>query len=127
MATRFVKSEHCPTCSSCDRWYSTIDGVWVCPHCSPRSDQPNPKETEPLLVERESKYGDYTELARITRVLRATLYTGPSWDGAMSVHQDALHMIVVKLARIVNGDPDHEDHWRDIAGYATLAADRCKK
>ncbi len=33
-------------------------------------------------------------------------------------------MIAHKLARICNGDPDYGDSWRDIAGYATLVADR---
>jgi hypothetical protein len=33
-------------------------------------------------------------------------------------------MIVHKIGRIVNGDPDVTDHWVDIAGYATLIADR---
>ena len=33
-------------------------------------------------------------------------------------------MIVHKLARIVNGNPDKVDSWVDIAGYATLVAER---
>ena len=37
---------------------------------------------------------------------------------------EALEMIVHKIGRIVNGDPDVVDHWVDIAGYATLIADR---
>jgi len=44
------------------------------------------------------------------------------------VDQDeALDMIAHKIGRIVNGDPDYEDSWRDIAGYATLVADRLLK
>lgn len=39
----------------------------------------------------------------------------------------ALDMIAVKLARIVAGDNHHEDHWRDIAGYASLVADRLER
>ena len=35
---------------------------------------------------------------------------------------EALEMICHKIARIVAGDPDFADHWRDIAGYATLVA-----
>ncbi len=30
-------------------------------------------------------------------------------------------MIRVKLIRACQGDPMHEDHWRDIAGYAEIA------
>jgi len=37
---------------------------------------------------------------------------------------EALEMIVHKIGRIVNGNPDVVDHWVDIAGYATLIADR---
>jgi len=33
-------------------------------------------------------------------------------------------MIFSKIARILNGDPNHLDSWTDIAGYATLVADR---
>jgi hypothetical protein len=37
---------------------------------------------------------------------------------------EALEMIFSKLARILNGDPNYADSWIDIAGYATLVADR---
>jgi hypothetical protein len=37
---------------------------------------------------------------------------------------EALEMIVHKMGRIVNGNPDKVDSWVDIAGYATLVADR---
>jgi hypothetical protein len=30
-------------------------------------------------------------------------------------------MIAVKLARILCGDPDFQDHWLDVIGYAKLA------
>lgn len=33
-------------------------------------------------------------------------------------------MIAHKLARIAVGDPDVNDHWDDIAGYATLVSQR---
>jgi len=29
-------------------------------------------------------------------------------------------MILHKIARILNGDPEYSDNWHDIAGYATL-------
>ena len=37
---------------------------------------------------------------------------------------EAIDMIFSKLARILNGDPNYADNWIDIAGYATLVADR---
>ena len=29
-----------------------------------------------------------------------------------------------EIARILEGDPSHKDHWDDIAGYAKLIAER---
>ena len=37
-------------------------------------------------------------------------------------------MIVHKIGRILAGNPNHSDHWHDIAGYATLVdAQLCAK
>lgn len=38
--------------------------------------------------------------------------------------QEALEMILHKIARIINGNPDYVDNWHDIAGYAKLVEDR---
>ena len=38
--------------------------------------------------------------------------------------REAIDMIIHKLGRIINGNPDKVDHWTDIAGYAKLVADR---
>jgi len=35
-------------------------------------------------------------------------------------------MIAHKIARIINGDPNHLDSWHDIAGYATLVEQELK-
>ena len=36
-------------------------------------------------------------------------------------------MILHKLARILNGDPNYVDSWHDIAGYAILVEDIIKE
>lgn len=41
--------------------------------------------------------------------------------------RESLDMIVHKIGRILNGDPEFHDSWHDIVGYAQLAADRVKK
>jgi hypothetical protein len=41
--------------------------------------------------------------------------------------RESLDMISNKIARIVNGNPSEPDHWIDIAGYATLIANRLIK
>jgi hypothetical protein len=38
--------------------------------------------------------------------------------------QESLDMITHQIGRIIAGDPGFADHWRDIAGYAQLVANR---
>lgn len=83
-------------------------------------------KVEKLLAERGQRYGNYLAQAKIAETVRQTLFA-PLVDQVKMLEPDqadALHMIAVKLSRIVNGDPDYADNWRDIAGYATLVADR---
>jgi len=40
---------------------------------------------------------------------------------------EALDMICSKISRIVNGDPDYDDSWVDIAGYAQLIVNRLRE
>ena len=81
------------------------------------------KQITDILDERGSRYGVFTEHAEVSQSLKGALYAGMQRDLAAD-QKEALEMICHKMARIVNGDPDYEDSWRDIAGYATLVADR---
>lgn len=76
------------------------------------------------LEERGTRYGNYREQTKISKAIRLELIDGLNNKHIDSDQEDALTMIAVKLSRIVNGDPDYADNWRDIAGYATLVADR---
>jgi hypothetical protein len=40
-----------------------------------------------------------------------------------SSQKESLEMIMHKVARILNGDPNYSDSWHDIAGYAKLIDD----
>jgi len=81
-----------------------------------------------VLSERGSRYGRFEDHARVTQQLKAVL------DGRISERgitldpdqREALDMICHKLGRIVNGDPNYDDSWVDIAGYAQLVADRLR-
>lgn len=76
-----------------------------------------------LTEERRKTHGDWEVTARIARRLKQVindelaLKRGPQ-PGPHQV--EALSMILAKIARIVSGDPNHPDHWDDIAGYAML-------
>lgn len=82
-----------------------------------------------ILEQRGRRYGDFNDHATLSQNLKNQLakvgfYTNPKFK---LIHREAVDMILHKLARIVNGDPDYDDSWVDIAGYATLVADHIKK
>jgi hypothetical protein len=80
---------------------------------------------EKILDDRGKRYGNYLKQTEISRSIRTVIDRGLPVQAILSPDQDdALTMIAVKISRIVNGDPDYSDNWRDIAGYATLVADR---
>ena len=71
------------------------------------------------LNQRQSQYGSFEDVAMFTEqmvdVMRKGYYEKLAYNQKM-----ALYMICSKMARIVNGDPNHKSLWHDIAGYATL-------
>jgi len=78
-----------------------------------------------VLAERGSRYGEFKRHAEITMHLKNIVHT---FDPGMENDQlEALDMIMHKVGRILNGDPDYADSWIDIAGYAKLVADRLQK
>ena len=80
------------------------------------------------LTERGSRYGNYVDqttiIDNISNAIHESGNAGVAWLGMSSDQKDALYMIIVKMSRILNGDPDYADNWRDISGYATLVAER---
>ena len=76
------------------------------------------------LDERGKRYGNYLEQTEISNDLRTRMMNTPGWEAMEVDMEDALTMIAVKISRILNGTPDYSDNWWDIAGYATLVADR---
>lgn len=83
-------------------------------------------DTNEILNERGKRYGKYIEQCEISRELRETINRAIG-ERALELaadQEDALMMICVKISRILNGDPDYVDNWRDISGYSTLVADR---
>jgi hypothetical protein len=79
-----------------------------------------------LLNERGSKYGSFIDVAQIAQEMKDVIRGALDEQNAslQADHQEALDMITSKIARIVNGDANHRDSWIDIAGYATLVAER---
>lgn len=88
------------------------------------------QSTAEVLKERGTRYGVFANQAMIAQSIHAVLeesmikLTGKTRYSFAPDQLEAMNMIVNKIARIYNGDPHYSDSWRDIAGYATLVADR---
>ena len=83
-------------------------------------------KTNDILKERAKTHGDFEDHAKITQNMKSymrSLDEGKAWDGLTFPMKESLDMIAHKIGRILNGNPYHEDHWADIAGYARLVAD----
>ena len=82
--------------------------------------------TDEILQDRGKRYGNYMDQTTISGELRRVMDFWAKERNTKLAHDqaDSLVMIAVKISRIINGDPDYADNWRDIAGYATLVADR---
>lgn len=80
-----------------------------------------------ILTERGKRYGRFEDHAKLSQALKYAIWEHLDYDQRgwfVADQQEALEMICHKIARIANGDPNYADSWRDIAGYATLVADR---
>lgn len=84
------------------------------------------EDTSALLTARGHEYGIFRDSAALMQGIKRLLADhAAKHDKTFADDQwEALEMIVHKIARIVNGNPDKVDSWQDIAGYATLIADR---
>jgi hypothetical protein len=81
-------------------------------------------DIDKTLTERGTRYGEFPEHARITQNLKAAMVDSPNWSKLEPDQKEALEMIVHKVGRILNGDPNYHDSWHDINGYCKLVADR---
>ena len=103
-----ISYDRCPNCKA--RWVVTVPG--------------RPEQV------RGSTHGDYTHMAVTAQNIKCAMRAGDegraAWGRLRPVQTESLELIATKLARIMCGDSCCEDHWRDIAGYAILVADRIK-
>jgi hypothetical protein len=73
------------------------------------------------LAERGSRYGEFAQHALYTQDLKRAMQRVPSnWRKLSDDKKEALEMVVHKIGRILNGDPEYIDSWHDIIGYVRL-------
>lgn len=87
---------------------------------------PRVPDVNTTLNIRAESYGKFKDGAELMQAIKRKMADhAAKHDKTFADDQwEALEMIVHKIGRIVNGNPDVVDHWVDIAGYATLIADR---
>ena len=78
------------------------------------------------LTDRGNCYGPFIGHAEVTQRLKRVMAEELAKRGKPLADDqwEALEMIAHKIGRIINGDPDYDDSWADIAGYAKLVSDR---
>lgn len=76
-----------------------------------------------LIDERGSRYGKFADGAVIMRNLKSVMHSTDGWERLSNSQKEALDMIQHKIGRVLNGDPNYDDNWNDIAGYATLISE----
>lgn len=84
-------------------------------------------DTKEMLKARGNRYGRFDGHAGVTWGLKREMKRSRQWDNLPDDMKEALDMIAHKIGRILNGDPEYDDSWRDIAGYATLIVQRLNK
>ena len=83
-------------------------------------------DTEKVLSERGNEYGKFIDNSRIAQELKSVYADHFRLKQFEADQREAIDMICTKLSRIINGNSDNVDSWVDIAGYATLVAERLK-
>lgn len=94
-----------------------------------RQASPAPATAKPqdVLSQRGGTHGDFEVGAQVAQYLKGIMHSSPRWQTMSSAQREALENVTGKLARILTGDPDFLDHYRDIIGYTQLAMDSTAK
>lgn len=82
------------------------------------------RKIESTLNDRGKRYGDFLGHANITQNLKRAMWFSKNWRDLTDDKREALEMICHKIGRILNGDPEYQDSWHDIVGYAQLVDNR---
>lgn len=72
---------------------------------------------EKLLAERKSSHGDFVSAALTVQRMKDLLHAAPNWENMPAYQKEALEMVVHKMGRVLHGDNNFVDAYRDIIGY----------
>lgn len=85
-------------------------------------------DVDETLQSRDATHGHYPYVAQTIQDLKRVATeaderahaANPDKVRLNAAQAEGIAMILHKIGRILNGDPNTADHWHDIAGYATL-------
>lgn len=77
-----------------------------------------------VLDQRRTTHGEFTLESVTTESIKHAMKNSPNWHRLDPHQMTALDTIALKIARILHGDPDYDDHWVDIGGYVKLVVER---
>lgn len=83
-------------------------------------------ELEQTIAQRRGRYGPLIESGEVAMKLEDYLRSLPGWERLAYDQRESLAMIAHKISRIMCGDPDYDDSWVDIAGYAQNVVNRLR-
>lgn len=84
-------------------------------------------ELEQTIAQRRGRYGPLIESGEVAMKLEDYLRSLPGWERLAYDQREALAMVMHKISRIMCGDPDYDDSWVDIAGYAQNVVNRLRE
>lgn len=82
---------------------------------------------EETLAERGKTHGDWRKQSSLAQRIKGELMFESNWFELSEGHRESLDLITTKIARILCGNPDEKDHWKDIQGYAKLGEESCNE
>jgi hypothetical protein len=78
-------------------------------------------DDHPINV-RSDTHGPFTENARIAQAAKEIWRGSPNWPKLSEFQREVLDLMTIKIARMLSGDHNCEEHWVDMAGYPMLVA-----
>ena len=121
------------TDSECQLFFDNILNMRALPAGTKPNEPAVADSVAATLAQRGSRYGDFTDHARVCQGSKNTanmampIESGRGFAYLSDVQKQAIEVIFDKIARILTGDPNYDDNWHDIQGYAKLVEDRLPK
>lgn len=84
------------------------------------------QDLDTTIAQRRGRYGPLIESGEVAMKLEDYLRSLPGWERLAYDQREALAMVAHKISRIMCGDPDYDDSWVDIAGYAQNVVNRLR-